>query len=113
MPSARSSSKAAEHLLRGERREAEGRLVGDEHLRGLRQRWRQAEHLLLPTRDQARALPAPLGKDREPLVGLVALRGCPQQDPQVLLDGQAGEDPAGFRDEQRAPAGRARRLGQR
>ena len=46
--------------LGGERREAEGGLVGDQHLRRVGERGRQAQHLLLAARQQAGDLLAPL-----------------------------------------------------
>ena len=50
------------HRVGGERREAERRLVGDEHLRRVGERGRQAQHLLLAAGEQAGDLLAPFGR---------------------------------------------------
>ena len=47
------------HRVGREGREAERRLVGDEHLGRVGQRGREAQHLLLATREQAGDLLAP------------------------------------------------------
>ena len=54
------------HRVGRERREAERGLVGDEHLRRVGERGREAEHLLLAAGEQAGDLLAPLREDREP-----------------------------------------------
>ena len=58
------------HRLGRERREAERRLVGDEHHRRVGERGGEAQHLLLAAGEQAGHLLAPLRQDREALVGL-------------------------------------------
>ena len=95
------------HRVGGERGEPERGLVGDQHLRRVGERGRQAQHLLLAAGEQARDLLAPLVEDREPLVRLLAQRGIAEEHGEILLDGEAGEDAARLGDEQQAVAARA------
>ena len=98
------------HRLGREGREPERGLVGDEHLRRVGERGRQAQHLLLATGEEAGNLLPSLRQDREPLVGLVAQLRVAQQHRDVLLDGEAREDAARFgHEEQAAPRALVRR----
>ena len=99
------------HRVGGERREAERRLVGDEHDGRVGEGGGEAQHLLLAAREEAGHLLASLRQDREPLVGLLAERLVAEEHGEVLLDGEAGEDAAGLGDEEHAGAGPPERLG--
>ena len=95
----------AHDLFGGEGREAEGGFVGDEHDGRVGEGGGEAEHLLLAAGEEPGFLLAALGEDREPFVGLVAQFVGAEEDGEVLLDGEAGEDAAGFGDEQHSVAG--------
>ena len=92
--------------LGGERREAEGGFVGDEDGGRVGEGGCEAEHLLLTAGEQAGDLAAPLVEDGEPVVGLGAQVGVADLHDEVLLDGEPGEDAAGFGDEERRRRGR-------
>src|SRR5207248_4893396 len=112
-----------EDALDDGRREAERRLVEQQHLRLRNQGARDRELLLLSAGERSGAAPPELPQDREELVdplqvaveaAAAAARG--ESEPQVLVHGQPGEDvtslgherDAGARDVLRAaPADRA------
>ncbi len=96
---------ALEHEVDDEWREPERHLVGDDQSRWHCQGAGEREHLLLATRERARALAASIGEHREHLVGVchrgLALISAPDPadgHPQVLLHRQAGKDAPTFGD---------------
>src|SRR5690349_11445755 len=62
---------ALEHEVDHERCQAERHLIGDDELRGHRQRAREREHLLLATGERSGALTASFGEAREHVVGVL------------------------------------------
>ncbi len=99
------------HRVGGEGREAEGRLVGDEHDGRVGEGRREAQHLLLAAGEEAGDLLAPLREDREALVGVAAELLVAEEHGQVLLHGEAGEDAPGLGHEEHAGASSPERLG--
>ena len=102
-PLALSSAKRAEDLLHQQRRQAQRRLVKQQHPRPGHEGATQCQHLLLAAREGAGRLSHALGQDREQGVDALAIfgdagaigpRGSTQA--QVLRHGQAAEDTAAF-----------------
>ena len=97
-----------EDAVDGERRQAERRLVEEQHVRLGHQRAADRELLLLAAREVARVAAAELLQDREEVVGdlerVAAAVPAPGREPEaeVLLDREPGEDPPALRHERHA-----------